>query len=61
MNPVWAMLSATLGLNYYRHRKGKSTLCSGGRKILSPTEFIAGWAVLTGWLIPHFCQWRKKR
>jgi hypothetical protein len=56
--PVWLALSGTLGLNYWRHRKGRSTLCSSARPVISAEKFIFGWGVLTGWIIPHFCKSR---
>ena len=60
--PVWLALAGTMGLNYARHRKGKSTLCSSARaplqvhRVEGRIAFVAGWAALTGWLIPHFCR-----
>jgi hypothetical protein len=60
--PVWTALIATLGLNYARHRTGRSTLCSSARapfqvhKAEGRLAFVVGWTALSGWLIPHFCK-----
>jgi hypothetical protein len=57
----WAALLGTLGLNYARHRRGRSTLCSVTRRHVPVHEpegrlvVVAAWAVLTGWLLPHLC------
>jgi len=59
MNP-WPLLIAVIGYNYTRHKQGKSTLCSTGREHIPAPAFVAGWGCLTCWLVPHFCQWRKK-
>ena len=61
MNPVWACLTGTLTLNYVRHKLGLSTLCSSGRKVIPAWLFLVSWATLTGWIIPHFCQWKFRR
>ena len=53
---VWGALLGTLGWNYLRHRHGRSTLCSSGRKTIPAWAFCLGWGILTGWLIPHFCK-----
>jgi len=52
--PVWTCLGATLALNYYRHKKHQSTLCSAARKTIPPEAFLTGWAALTAWLVPHY-------
>jgi hypothetical protein len=58
---VWGALMGTLGLNYARHRRGRSTLCSVTRRhvpVQRPEGRLAvvvAWGVLTGWLIPHLC------
>ena len=61
---VWGAMLSTLGLNYARHRGGRSTLCSVTRRHV-PVETTEGrlavvvaWGVLTGWLIPHLCDTR---
>lgn len=57
--PVWAALVGTLGLNYLRHRRGRSTLCSVTRAHLrvhraeGTAVVIVGWTALTCWLLPH--------
>lgn len=56
--PVWVALTATLGWNYARHRRGRSTLCSSSRPVIPRPVFVFGWGVLTGWLLPHFCRRR---
>lgn len=57
--PVWICLTFTLVLNYVRHRKGKSTLCSAGRKVIPPEAFIGLWTALSVWLVPHYCNRAK--
>lgn len=57
--PVWICLTFTLALNYVRHRKDKSTLCSAGRKVIPAGAFLFGWAALSAWLIPHYCNREK--
>ncbi|HET7689161.1 MAG TPA: hypothetical protein VFK41_02185 [Nocardioidaceae bacterium] len=58
--PVWLALTGTMGLNYARHRLGKSTLCSSARAPFhvdrreGQVVFLASWAALSGWLLPHF-------
>ncbi|GAB7007806.1 hypothetical protein JCM18899A_52820 [Nocardioides sp. AN3] len=60
----WCALIATLSLNYARHRRGKSTLCSVTRRhvpVQTPegrAAVILAWSVLSGWLIPHLCSKR---
>jgi hypothetical protein len=54
--PVWVALLGALGWNYARHRRGKSTLCSSTRHVVPDLGFCAGWGVLTGWMIPHYCR-----
>lgn len=53
MGPL-AALAGALGWNYSRHRRGKPTMCSTARKHVKPAVFVVCWAVLTGWLIPHY-------
>lgn len=53
--PVWFGLGGLLVWNYRRSLQDKSTLCSHGRKHLPPAVFMAGWLVLSAWLVPHFC------
>lgn len=53
--PALLLLASALGLNYHRHRTGRSTICSTCRKRIGPRGFLVGWAVLTSWLAPHYC------
>lgn len=53
--PALLLLVGALGLNYYRHRRGCSTICSTCRRRIGPRAFLLGWAVLTAWLVPHYC------
>lgn len=53
--PVWLCLGGTLVLNYWRHKTGRSTLCSTGRERVGPIAFLLGWAAVSGWLLPHYC------
>lgn len=61
---VWTALLSTLGLNYVRHRRGRSTLCSVTRRhvpVQTPEGrlvVVVAWGALTGWLIPHLCNAR---
>ena len=49
----WLGLLATLGWNYARHRRGRSTMCSVTRRALPFPAVALGWGVLTGWLLRH--------
>lgn len=53
MHPL-TLLGASLGWNYVRHRRGRSTMCSVSRTQVGPVPFVLGWAALTTWLIPHY-------
>jgi hypothetical protein len=52
MPPQGVALAGALVWNYTRSRRGKVTLSQVARrhKVVS----VAGWAVLTAWLIPHW-------
>lgn len=52
--PVWVALMGTLGYNVWRHKHGRSTLCSSTRTKVPPHVFDAGWAVLSVWLTNHY-------
>lgn len=52
--PCLIGLVASLFANYLRHRAGKSTICSTCRKRIGPRMFLAGWAALTAWFLPHY-------
>jgi hypothetical protein len=52
--PALVLLASALGLNYARHRRGLSTICSTCRKRVGPRAFLALWLGLSGWLIPHY-------
>lgn len=39
---VWVALAGTLGYNLWRHKQGKSTLCSSTRAHLPPLAVDAG-------------------
>ena len=54
--PPLVLLGATLGLNYARHRRGLSTICSSSRRYVGPSLFLAGWAGLTAYMVPHYCR-----
>lgn len=41
----WVGMAATLGWNYSRHRRHKSTLCSATRSVLPPHVLIAALGV----------------
>lgn len=47
-------LVASLVLNYIRHRRGATTICSTTRRAIGPKLFVMGWATLTAWLLPHY-------
>jgi hypothetical protein len=50
----WAALLGTLGLNVWQHLHGRPTLCSTARRHLPRPAFLAAWAALSGWLVPHY-------
>jgi hypothetical protein len=52
--PPLLLLASALGLNYHRHRTGRSTICSTCRKRIGPAAFLACWAGLTAWIAPHY-------
>lgn len=52
--PALLLLASALGLNYHRHRRGRSTICSTCRKHIGPRTFIVGWLALSTWLLPHY-------
>jgi len=54
--PALLLLASALGLNYARHRRGLSTICSTSRRIVGPRLFLIGWAALTAWIAPHYCR-----
>jgi hypothetical protein len=54
--PALFLLASALGLNYARHRRGRSTICSTCRRFIGPRTFLTGWAALTAWLAPHYCR-----
>lgn len=49
----WLGLAATLGWNYSRHVRGKSTICGVTRANLSPAAFITAWGALTYVMVRH--------
>jgi hypothetical protein len=53
--PALLLLASALGLNYARHRRGLSTICSTCRKRIGPRTFLIGWTALTAWIAPHYC------
>ena len=52
--PVWGAFLGTLGYNYWRHRHGRSTLCSAARTVLPAAALDAGWDILTWWMKRHY-------
>ena len=50
----WGALLGTLGLNYWQHKHGKPTICSFGRRFISPRMFLVGLAIGLGWFVPHY-------
>lgn len=53
MHPL-TVLCAALAWNYTRHKRNQSTICSVTRRWLPWPLFVAGWALLTAWLLPHW-------
>lgn len=53
--PGLVLLIAAMVVNYRRHRQHRSTICSTCRKVIPPWAFKTGWAALTTWLVPHYC------
>jgi len=54
--PALLLLASALGLNYARHRTGRSTMCSTARHYVGPGLMVAIWAGLTAWFLPHYCR-----
>jgi hypothetical protein len=52
--PALLLLASALGLNYARHKCGRSTICSTCRRYVGPRMFLALWLGLSAWLIPHY-------
>lgn len=52
--PALLLLAGALGLNYHRHREGRSTICSTCRRHIGPRLFVAAWLTLTAWILPHY-------
>ena len=57
----WAALLGTLGLNIWQHKHGRPTLCSVGRRYVPARLFVAAWAALTAWLLPHYARPLRRR
>lgn len=53
--PVWGALAATLGWNYSRHLRHKSTLCSATRRVM-PNKWVAVPVLVIGFdaLLTHY-------
>lgn len=51
---VWSALLGTLGLNVWQHKHDRPTLCSTGRRFMTPGLFLLGWGLLSAWICPHF-------
>lgn len=54
--PALLLLASALGLNFARHRRGLSTICSTCRERIGPRTFLIGWSLLTAWIAPHYCR-----
>lgn len=54
--PALLLLVSALGLNYHRHRHGRSTICSTSRRAIGPRLMVALWLFLTAWFLPHYCR-----
>lgn len=50
------ILTVALGLNLYNDRRGGPTMCGTTRRYVPWPWFVAGWAGLTGWLLPHYAR-----
>jgi len=63
----WGVLLGSLGLNYWRHRHGRSTICAVTRRAFNTqtpsgrAAFLIAWAVLSGVLVPHILRNRKEQ
>jgi|GEM_PF-3951813 len=53
--PALLLLIASLVTNYVSHRRHTPTICSTCRKRVGPRVFLLGWAALTIWFTPHYC------
>ena len=51
--PALLLLATALGLNYARHRRGLSTICSTLRPHLTPWRAVVLWAAVSAWFLPH--------
>jgi hypothetical protein len=52
--PALLLLASALGLNYHRHRHGRSTICSTCRQYVGPRAMTAAVLAVVGWFIPHY-------
>jgi hypothetical protein len=52
--PALLLLASALGLNYARHKCGRSTICSTCRRYVGPRMFLALWLGLSAWITPHY-------
>lgn len=52
--PALLLLASALGLNYARHKRGLSTICSTLRPHISPWQMVGLWFGLTSWFLPHW-------
>lgn len=50
------ILTAALGLNLYNDLRGRDTICGTTRRYVPWPWFIAGWGLLTAWLLPHYAR-----
>jgi len=54
--PALLLLASALGLNYHRHRRGLSTICSTSRKHIGPRLMVAIVLGFVAWFLPHYCR-----
>lgn len=54
--PALLLLASALGLNYHRHRRGLSTICSTCRKRIGPRLMTGIWLGVTAWFLPHYAR-----
>lgn len=53
MHPL-TLLVAAVGLNYARHKRGKSTICSTTRKAVPTPVAAVGMTWFLAWFLPHW-------
>jgi hypothetical protein len=49
----WGALLGTLGLNFWQHKHGRSTICARTRSVVPPWLFLILWWSFSRWMERH--------